>query len=60
MGVVERSISTPKRILKLITNKQWNDTQKYLHLAIFFTIRPLIQQLAVVRQFLSTAMNMPT
>ena len=35
VGVVERSHSALKRILKLITNEQWNDWFKYVQLATF-------------------------
>ena len=35
VGVVERSHSAPKRILKLNTNEQWNDCYKYVPLATF-------------------------
>ena len=35
VGVVERSHSALKRILKLNTNEQWNDWFKYLQLAAF-------------------------
>ena len=35
VGVVERSHSAVKRILKLNTNEQWNDWFKYVQLAIF-------------------------
>ena len=35
VGVVERSHSALKRILKLQTNEQWNDWYKYVPLAVF-------------------------
>ena len=35
VGVVERSHSALKRILKLNTNEQWNDWFKYVQLATF-------------------------
>ena len=35
VGVVERSLSALKRILKLNTNEQWNDWFKYVQLATF-------------------------
>ena len=35
VGVVERSHSALKRILKLETNEQWNDWYKYVPLALF-------------------------
>ena len=35
VGVVERSHSALKRILKLNTNEQWNDWFKYIKLATF-------------------------
>ena len=36
VGVVERSHSALKRILKLNTHEQWNDWYKYVQLAAFF------------------------
>ena len=35
VGVVERSLSALKRVLKLNTNEQWNDWFKYVQLATF-------------------------
>ena len=35
IGVVERSHAALKRILKLISNEQWNDWHKYVPLATF-------------------------